>query len=46
MDEFSRVVGYKINMQRLVSNFLYANKLWERNAGNSPIYNCIKKKIT
>ena len=45
IDEFSRVVGYKINMQKLVA-FLYANKLWERNAGNSPIYNCIKKKIT
>ena len=27
IDEFSRVVGYKINMQKLVSNFLYANKL-------------------
>ena len=44
LNEFSKVSGYKINIQKLVE-FLYANKeLTKRKIKkNNPIYNCYKK---
>ena len=44
INEFSKLAGYKINIQKSVV-FLYTNN--KRNQGNNPTYNCIKKnKLT
>ena len=41
--EFSKVAGYKIDIQKSVA-FLYANnELTKREIKNNPIYNCFKK---
>ena len=42
MSEFSKVVGYKMNMQKSVA-FLYTKNNHKQNLRNKPIYNCIKK---
>ena len=41
INEFSKVAGYRINIQKLVA-FLYANNS-QGNLKNNPIYNCFKK---
>ena len=41
--KFSKIAGYRINIQKSVA-FLYTNnKLSERDKENNPIYNCIKR---
>ena len=43
IDEFGRVVGYKINAQKSIA-FLYTIvKIRTRNQGNNPIYHHIKE---
>ena len=42
INEFSKVVKYKINIQKSFA-FLYTNNIRKRNSGNSSIYNCIKQ---
>ena len=45
INEFSKVAGYKINIQKSVA-FLYANnELTNGNQENNPIHNCFKNKI-
>ena len=45
INEFSKVAGYKINIQKFVA-FLYTNnKLSEREMKKTSHYNCIKKEF-
>jgi hypothetical protein len=44
INPFSKIAGYKINVQKSVA-FLYNNNTdSERNQENNPIYNSLKKK--
>ena len=46
MNEFSKVTGYKINMQKSIVILYTNNEVAKRNLKNNPIYNCIKSNKT
>ena len=46
VNEFNKIAGYKINIQKYVEILYINNKPSEREMKNNSIYTCIKNKLS